>query len=145
MIQSGLRAGAFGLLLLAGACAGFDPAPDAPISPRAECAPQSVTIYFPEESATLQPLSDPLISRLMEHVNACTAAGGELRAIRVTAYPDSRASRGQADLEMRERGARIRAALIEAGAPSSAIRVVRPRGELGSIMQRRAEIVADLW
>jgi len=145
MIQSGLRAGAFGLLLLAGACAGFDPAPDAPVSPRAECASQSVTIYFPEESATLQPLSDPLIGRMMEHVNACTAAGGELRQIRVTAYPDSRGNRARGEAEMRERGARIRAALVEAGAPNSAIRIVRPRGEHGTIMQRRAEIVADLW
>ena len=144
MVRFGMRALAFGVLMLAGACAGFDPAPAPEASPRPECAPQTVTIYFTEESATLQPLSDPLLGRLMEQVNACTAAGGELRELRVTAYPDRGASRASAEAEMRARAARVRAALVEAGAPNEKIRIVRPRGESG-VMQRRAEVTADLF
>lgn len=132
------------LAALAG-CAGFDPAPDREVSPRAECAEASVTIYFTEESATLQPLSDPLIGRLMERVNACTAAGGELRRVTITAYPDRSSGRSAQEAEMRTRAARVRLALEEAGAPADKIRVLRPRGEGGGIMQRRAEVVADLW
>ena len=131
------------LAALASACAGFDPAPTPEPSPRAECAPASATIYFTEESATLQPLADPLIGRLMEQVNACTSAGGELRSIAVIAYPDGQGGRGAREAEMRMRAARVRAALVEAGAPNDKIRTVRPRGE-GGIMQRRAEIIADL-
>lgn len=144
MNRLGVCLSAAALAALASACAGFDPAPPAAVSPRAECAPASVTIYFTEESATLQPLADPLLGRLMERVSACTAAGGELRAINVTAYPDSRGSRSSQEAEMRTRAARVRAALVEAGAPDGKIRIVRPRSE-GSIMQRRAEVSADLW
>jgi len=144
MVRLGWRFGVAGFAMLAAACAGFDPAPTPEPSPRAECAPQSVTIYFTEESATLQPLADPLIGRLLEHVNACTGAGGELRRLVIVAYPDNGANRSAREAEMRMRAARVRAALIEAGAPNDKIRVVRPRGE-GGIMQRRAEISADLW
>lgn len=125
-------------------CGGVDLAPDRPISPRVECAPASVTIYFTEESATLQPLSDPLIARFMEQVSNCTNAGGELRQIIITAYPDSRGSRTAREAEIRERSTRVRLALQEAGAPADKIRVTRPRGE-GGVMQRRAEVTADLW
>ena len=144
MNRMGVCLGVAALAALAAGCAGFNPAPPVAASPRAECAPAGVTIYFTEESATLQPLADPLIGRLMEQVNACTAAGGELRAIAITAYPDSRGSRSSREAEMRARAARVRAALVEAGAPNDKIRVVRPRGE-GGVMQRRAEVTADLW
>ena len=145
MVRFGMRAAAFSALLLAGACAGFDLAPDPAPSPRAECASETVTIYFQEESATMQPLSDPLIVRLMERANACTAAGGELRELRIAAFPDRGARGGDADLETRERAAQVRAALLAAGAPPDKIRVVRPRAERGAIMQRRAEVTAILW
>ena len=145
MVRFGLRSGALGLVLLGSACAGFDPAPAPTPSPRPECAEAAVTIYFTEESATLQPLTDPLIGSLMERVNAGVAAGGEVREFRVVAYPDRGSSRSAAEAEMRTRAARVRAALAEAGAPADKIRVVRPRGEPGNIMQRRAEVTADLW
>lgn len=144
MNRLGVCLSASALAVLASACAGFDPAPPAVVSPRAECAPASVTIYFTEESATLQPLADPLLGRLMEQVNACTGAGGELRAITITAYPDSRGSRSSREAEMRTRAARVRTALVTAGAPDDKIRIVRPRGE-GGVMQRRAEVSADLF
>ena len=121
------------------ACAGFNPAPPSEPSPRAECAPASVTIYFTEESATLQPLADPLLGRLLQQVNDCTSAGGELRGITITAYPDNSGSRSSREAEMR-----LRAALVEAGAPDDKIRVVRPRSDSG-VMTRRAEVNADLW
>jgi outer membrane protein OmpA-like peptidoglycan-associated protein len=145
MGRFGLRAGAFGAVLLGAACAGFDPAPPATPSPRPECAQASVTIYFTEESATLQPLTDPLVGSLMERVNACVAAGGEVREIRILAYPDRGSGRAAAEAEMRARAARVRAALQGAGAPAEKIRVVRPRGDSGAIMRRRAEVTADLW
>lgn len=144
MNRLGVFLSAAALAALASACAGFDPAPPAAVSPRAECAPASVTIYFTEESATLQPLADPLLGRLMEQVNACTAAGGELRTLNITAYPDSRGSRSAQEAEMRTRAARVRAALVEAGAPDGKIRIVRPRAD-GGVMQRRAEVSADLF
>lgn len=145
MVRFGLRAGAIGVVLLSAACAGFDPAPAATPSPRPECVQTEVTIYFTEESATLQPLTDPLIGSLMERVNACTAAGGEVREIRIVAYPDRGASRAAAEAEMRTRAARVRAALGEAGAPADKIRVVRPRSEAAGVMGRRAVVTADLW
>jgi outer membrane protein OmpA-like peptidoglycan-associated protein len=126
------------------ACAGLEAAPTPGLSPRAECAPASVIIYFNEESATLQPLANPLIGQLMEQVNACTAAGGELRGIDIVAYPDSGSTRADAEVEMRARAARVRAALEQAGAPGDKIRFVRRRAAAG-VMQRRAEVTADLF
>ncbi|HRP11491.1 MAG TPA: hypothetical protein PLK37_10685 [Terricaulis sp.] len=132
------------LAALAAACAGFNLAPQPTPSPRAECAPTSVTIYFTEESATLQPLADPLLARLMQQVSDCTNAGGELRGLTITAYPDARGSRSSREAEMRLRAQRVQAALVQAGAPADKIRIVRPRGETG-VMTRRAEVSADLF
>mgnify|MGYP002625143124 CR=1 FL=1 len=145
MRRLAVRAGVIWIAALAAACAGFEMAPQDPPSPRPECNDASVTIYFPEESATLQPLADPLLTQLMQRVNACQGAGGELREIRIVAYPDSGANRSMREAEMRMRGARVRAALVAAGAPEDKIRVVRPRGDLRQVMQRRAEVTADLF
>lgn len=129
------------------ACATSAPAPEASAepSPRPECARATATIYFTEDSATLQPLAHPLLRDLMAQVQACQGAGGALRGITVTGYPDSLAGAGEARAEMEERTARVRAALIEHGAPADLIRTELGRRERGAIMQRRAEVVADLY
>jgi len=140
-----LRALALSAIFCAGACASFDPAPAAEVSPRPECAEARVTIYFTEESATLQPLSQPLLRDLMDRVGVCTNAGGELRQITIVAHPDRDASRSQAAAEMRARAARVSGALVELGAPADRIRTQRPRGEGRPMMQRRAEIIVSMW
>jgi hypothetical protein len=149
MVGLWVRAGVISLAAFAASCAGtpaaIGPDPSAPPSPRAECAHTSVTIYFNEESATLQPLADPLIGELLERVSSCQTAGGELRAIWVVPYPDSGADRAAREAEIQERGSRVRAALVEAGAPSDKVRIQRPVDYGRGVMQRRVEVIADLW
>ncbi|MBX3510505.1 MAG: hypothetical protein KF700_04840 [Hyphomonadaceae bacterium] len=134
-----------GALVLAGCASlgGEAPAPEP--SPRAECAPATATIYFTEESATLQPLSRPILEDLVTRIRACEAAGGELRGVVVTGYPDRTAGAGAARAEMDARNARVREALVELGVPTARITTRLGRSQRGAIMQRRAEVAADLY
>lgn len=127
-------------------CASMSNAPPPAPSPRAACAPAEATIYFTEDSATLQPLSTPLLQDLLDRAGACRAEGGELRAITITAYADPGARRSEADAQVQTRGARISAKLVELGARESDIHIRRGgRSNRGSIMARRAEVAIDLY
>lgn len=135
-----------GLAGLGAACASLPSLPQAEApSPRPECAPAEVTVYFTEESATLQPTTEPLLRDLRARIDACTAAGGALRGVTVIAYADHGARRSAAEAQMRTRAARVRAALVEAGIDNAVIATRRPRSDGPAIMGRRAEITADLY
>lgn len=140
---------AFVIAAAAFLCAACASAPEAEAprepSPRAECAEARAIIYFTEESATIQPLSYPLMRDLLARVAACEAAGGALRSLAVVAYPDSGAASAQAGQEVTARQARVRDALIELGAPGDRINLQRGRADRRAPMQRRAEIIADLF
>jgi hypothetical protein len=113
-------------------------------SPRAECAPAQVTLYFGEQVASDEPVVTPLLNQLMERIHACEAAGGELRVLTIVASADpgqrARAARDQ----VRRRQARVRAVLVDMGAPADKI-VYSAAPPSTEIMGRRAEITADLY
>lgn len=143
-----IRALGVSAALLCAACASVADAPPAPAapSPRAECAAARAAIYFTENSATVQPLSVPLLRELLLHIDACRAAGGELRAINVTSYPDHHADRQSAEAQVRERNRRVRNLLIELGAPADKIVLQRaPRSSTRPVMTRRAVVTLDLY
>lgn len=116
----------------------------APPSPRAECAPAQVTLYFGEQLASDEPVVTPLLSDFMGRVRACEAAGGELRSIAVISAADPGQSASDARAQVRRRVERVRAALVSAGAPANKIVEGAP-AQASPIMGRRAEIIADLY
>jgi outer membrane protein OmpA-like peptidoglycan-associated protein len=137
----------FAVLALAGACSSMmgNSTPVGP-SPRAECAPAQVTVYFTEDSPTIQPTTMPLLHQFMDQIASCKTAGGTLRSITIVPYADPGATRQDADQQMSARSLRVRNTLVEFGAPNSAIRVHRPSREASpTVMGRRAEVSADLW
>lgn len=135
-----------GLAGLGAACASLPTLPQAEApSPRAECADANIMVYFTEESATLQPTTAPLLRDFKARIDACTAAGGELRGVTIVAYGDHGANRSAREAQMRLRAARVRAALVEAGVADGSIVVRRPRSDGPSVMGRRADITADLY
>lgn len=146
-----VRALGVSLVLACAACASLSsPAPDAPVaasapSPRADCAPAEATIYFTENSATVQPLSIPLLRDLLDRARACEAAGGEIRAITIAAHPDHGADRTSAEMQVRERARRVRGELIDLGAPADKIQIVHIRRRDGAPMTRRAVVRLDLY
>jgi hypothetical protein len=157
MKQAWITGAGLAALLALGACSQTisleQPAPSAPlqataapaeVSPRGECSDAHVTLYFGEQVQSDEPVVTPLLNDFMTRIRGCEAAGGELRTITITtvADPDQGAADGRA--QVRRRLDRVRAALVNHGAPADKIR----DGEAGSaqqIMGRRAEITADLY
>lgn len=150
-MQLWVRALGVSLALACAACASvLSSAPEAPVaasapSPRPDCAPAEATIYFTENSATVQPLSIPLLRDLLDRARACEAAGGEIRAITIAAHPDHGADRTSAEMQVRERARRVRGELIELGAPADKIQIVHIRRRDGQPMTRRAVVTLDLY
>ena len=127
-----------------GACAGALPQHTG-ISPRPECAGFSALLYFEPDSADLLPAGTPILRDVMSRVEACRAAGGELSRMTITAFPDRSGGRQEARSEIDARARTARTALVEAGAPRSAILIQRPTDLDGQLMQRRAEIAIEMW
>lgn len=149
-----LRATSFCLALALGACAHEQaPAPVAPPppqaqvasapSPRAECAPAHVTLYFSERVASDEPVVTPLLNDFMDRIRACETAGGELRSVIVAVSADPGQSAGDAAAQIQRRYGRVRAALVELGVPEG--KIGGAVGAAGGLMGRRAEITANLY
>lgn len=113
-------------------------------SPRAECAPAQVTLYFGSEIASDEPVVTPLLNDFMEHIRRCETAGGELRSITIVASADPDQSPAATRAQVERRQARVRAALVHAGAPANKI-VDGPPMRADAVMGRRAEITAALY
>jgi hypothetical protein len=120
-------------------------APAAP-SPRSECAQAHVTLYFTEAVASDEPVVTPLLTDFMNQIRACESAGGELRSITIVTAADPGQSASDARAQIRRRQDRVRAALVNIGAPTDKI-VYGEAGQAsqGAVMSRRAEITADLY
>lgn len=152
MTHALIKAAGISLLLALGACAqtqaaseaAAPPAASATPSPRAECAPAHVTLYFGEQVASDEPVVTPLLNDFMGRVRACEAAGGELRSISIVTSPDPGQSASDARAQVHRRVERVRAALVNAGAPADKI-VEGVAPSSGQVMGRRAEISADLY
>lgn len=112
-------------------------------SPRPECAPAHVTLYFAETVASDEPVVTPLLNDFMAQIHACEAAGGELRAITVATAADPGQNANDARAQIQRRVERVRAALVQLGAPSE--KISGATTQTGAIMSRRAEITADLY
>lgn len=152
-----IKAAGISLLLMLGACAQTQtetqaaapaPAPAeaavaAAPSPRAECVPAHVTLYFGEQVASDEPVVTPLLNDFVARIRACEAAGGELRSISVVTSADPGQSAAEGRAQVTRRQARVRDALVNAGAPADKIVAGTERQE--SVMGRRAEITADLY
>jgi len=150
-----LKAAGVSLLLALGACMHADTHSEAPVasaaaqaaatpSPRPECAAAHVTLYFGEHVASDEPVVTPLLNDFMARVRACEAAGGELRAITIVTTADPGQTPGEARAQVRRRIERVRAALVNAGAPADKI-VEAQATQAAPVMGRRAEITADLY
>jgi hypothetical protein len=125
------------------AAAALQAAPATP-SPRAECAPAHVTLYFGEQVASDEPVVTPLLNDFMNQVRACQAAGGELRSITIATTADPGQSASEARAQVRRRVERVRAALVNVGAPADKV-MEGPPAPAEYVMGRRAEITADLY
>jgi hypothetical protein len=154
IMKHALKAAGFSLLLALGACATQDdPAPtpaaaptpvvSATPSPRAECAPAHVTLYFGETVASDEPVVTPLLNDFMARIRACEAAGGELRSITIATSADPGQTATDARAQVTRRQDRVRAALVNAGAPAD--KIVGARETQTGIMARRADITAYLY
>jgi hypothetical protein len=149
------KAAGISLLLVLGACTQTQAETEAaaptpvqaavasPPSPRAECAPAQVTLYFGEQVASDEPVVTPLLNDFMSRIRACEAAGGELRSISVVTSADPGQSAADGRAQVARRQARVRAALVNAGAPDD--KIVAGQERQDSVMGRRAEITADLY
>lgn len=146
-----------GALLLLGACAqtpipvqqasaqvAASAAAAAVPSPRAECAPAHVTLYFGEQISSDEPVVTPLLNDFMARIRACEAAGGELRAITIVTSADPGQNAGDARAQVRRRVDRVRAALVQVGAPAEKISEGQA-APAAQVMGRRAEITANLY
>lgn len=155
MTHALIKTAGFSLMLALGACAQThaaneaaptavaETAPSTP-SPRAECAPAHVTLYFGEQVASDEPVVTPLLNDFLERVRACEAAGGELRSISIVTTADPGQSASDARAQVRRRVDRVRAALVNAGAPADKI-IEGVAPTTPQVMGRRAEITADLY
>lgn len=156
MTHALIKAAGISLLLALGACAQSQ-ATSAPAaapaattvaavspSPRPECAPAQVTLYFGEQVASDEPVVTPLLNDFMQRIRACEAAGGELRQIAVVATADPGQSPVDARAQVHRRVERVRAALVNAGAPADKV-IEGPPAPAEQIMGRRAEITANLY
>lgn len=148
-----LRTVGVALALALGACASngapeqaaapaVQAAPATP-SPRAECAPAHVTLYFGEQVSSDEPVVTPLLNDFMARIRACEAAGGELRSIVIATAADPGQSASDGRAQVQRRVERVRAALVDLGAPTA--KIAGATTDTGAIMGRRAEITADLY
>lgn len=153
MTEAWIKAAGISVLLALGACAQtqMQTASTAPAqsvasapSPRAECAPAHVTLYFGEQVASDEPVVTPLLNDFMERVRACEAAGGELRSISIATTADPGQSASDARAQVRRRVERVSTALVNAGAPADKIIEGDP-ATAPAVMGRRAEITANLY
>lgn len=112
-------------------------------SPRAECAPAHVTLYFGEQVASDEPVATPLLNDFMQRVRECEAAGGELRSMSIVTSADPGQNARDARAQIERRIERVRAALVNLGAPAD--KIVEGAAPAAPIMGRRAEITADLY
>jgi hypothetical protein len=112
-------------------------------SPRAECATAHVTLYFAEQVASDEPVVTPLLTEFMTRIHACETAGGELRSITIATSADPGQSAPDARAQIMRRQERVRAALVNLGAPTAKISGAATPTD--SVMGRRAEITADLY
>lgn len=88
----------------------------------------------------------PLLNDFMERIHACETAGGELRSITISTVADPGQSAADGRAQVQRRQARVRAALVNAGAPDGKIvNGAASHSSEGAIMGRRAEITADLY
>lgn len=126
-------------------CAGGRLEQNQGLSPRPACASFTALIYFQADSADLLPSATPILRDVVDRIEACQAAGGELSRIRVTAFPDRSGGRQERRYEVGARARTARTALIIAGAPRSAISIQRPGAIDDHMMQRRAEISIEMW
>jgi hypothetical protein len=149
-----LRVFSVSLALALGACAMMgapeQPPPPAaqpvvasPPSPRAECAPAQVTLYFSEQVASDEPVVTPLLNDFMDRIRACEGAGGELRSITIATTADSGQSAREARAQIERRHERVSAALVNLGVPAD--KITGATAEAGAVMGRRADITADLY
>ena len=151
-----LRAFSVSLVLALGACAmmggseappeqtaASPPAAPSPPSPRAECAPAHVTLYFTEQVASDEPVVTPLLNDFMARIRGCEAAGGELRSITIATTADPGQSASEARAQIQRRQQRVSAALVNLGAPVDKITGATAPAE--GVMGRRADITADLY
>lgn len=149
-----LHAVGVSLALALGACA-LTGAPEQPApppaaaavsstpSPRAECAPAHLTLYFSEQVASDEPVVTPLLNDFMGRIQACEAAGGELRSITIATSADPGQSAGDARAQIERRQQRVTAALVGRGAPEA--KIAGATTDTGAVMARRAEVTADLY
>ncbi len=155
MTSAALRALLASAVLACGACTTMQtptPAPTTPAaapsgpSPRPECAPAHVTIYFAGEVQSEQPVATTLLNDLMNLVHACETAGGSLRGITIDTTADPGQSAGDAAAQVHRRQERLRNALVGLGAPADKIHNghVEQTGP-ETVMGRRAEVSADLY
>jgi hypothetical protein len=153
MTHALIKAAGVSVLLALGACTQTAASPsgpsatltmESPRSPRAECAPAQVTLYFGEQVASDEPVVTPLLNDFMGRIHACEAAGGELQGITIVTSADPGQSAGDARAQVRRRIERVRNALVNAGAPADKIAegAATPAAQ---VMGRRAEIVANLY
>jgi hypothetical protein len=147
-----LRVFGVSLALALGACAqmgaSVEPPAAAPTvaatpSPRSECAPAHVTLYFSEQVASDEPVVTPLLNDFMTRIRACETAGGELRSITIAASADPGQSASEARAQVERRRARVSAALVNLGAPAD--KITGATAQAGGVMGRRAEVTADLF
>ena len=146
-----LRAVSVSLALALGACAqtgASAPPPAAPAvsstpSPRAECAPALLTLYFSEQVASDEPVVTPLLNDFMSRIRACEAAGGELRGVTIATAADPGQSAGEARAQIQRRQQRVTAALVNLGVPEA--KIAGATTDTGAVMARRAEVTADLY
>jgi hypothetical protein len=139
---------ALGACMQMGAPAEQSPPPAAqvvasPPSPRAECAPAHVTLYFSEQVASDEPVVTPLLNDFMTRIRACEAAGGELRAVTIATSADPGQSGSDARAQIERRQQRVSAALVDLGVPAA--KITGATAQSGAVMGRRADITADLY
>jgi len=112
-------------------------------SPRAECTPAHVTLYFSEQVASDEPVATPLLNDFMGRIRACEAAGGELRSITIATSADPGQNAREARAQIQRRQHRVAVALVDLGAPAA--KIAGATAQADAVMGRRAEITADLY
>ncbi len=118
-----------------------DPAAAAP-RPDAPCGPAQVTLYFGEQVASDEPVVTPLLNDFMDRIRRCEATGNTLRSITIATTADAGQSASDARAQVRRRVDRVRAALVNVGAPADKIAEGAAERAAG-VMSRRAEITAN--
>lgn len=115
--------------------AASEPRPDAP------CGPAQVTLYFGEQVASDEPVVTPLLNDFIDRIRRCEATGNTLRSITIAATADPGQGTTESRAQVRRRIDRVRAALVNVGAPAD--KIAAGGAEPASpVMGRRADITA---